>query len=257
MHRSNTTNQSVFELPGSARVTFDFSCHNHIRVTVPKGSTWRTEYHWHDHGAICERLDVIHGCLQVSYSDAFSGGVSSMSKGCCYTFRKGDGISWSSQEREEDLVIILAANQTIYRHKCSAILDTDRFPFLASTPMWLKAIFRTLAPWPSAYDWLLMQMLWVQLQAMNYAHGYYTIHGQLPLRNIWRILHPIAIFGAPPPPRRLVRLQWQSRNVFSSITESACFWIGKGLGIQGQYPEYTPRMEGERVERETKLKEKA
>ncbi len=240
MHRTITTDQNIFQLPGPASVTYGFTRPHHIHISIPKDSTWRSELHWHNDQSSCERLECIHGHLRVFYyPNPYINGSISMSPGCHHTFEEGTRTSWASESGKEDLVVLLKANEVLYRNKLSATLDADSFPSLATTPAWLRILFRLFLRWPSAHHWLLVQMLWLQLQAINYTNGYYTLHGQLPLVQLWRWTHPFAFTERPP--EKLMRLQWQSQILFSSITQAIYFWVGRALGMRGQYPEYTPR----------------
>ncbi len=239
MDRTNTAALTALRLPRPACANFDFSRKHHTRICIPQGSSWHSETHWHDHRSSCDVLECTEGRLKVSYSfESYSGGSSALPQGTHHSFHEGERTTWSSERRHKDLVVILVANETFYRNMCSAILDANRFPVLSSTPLWLRVLFKLLTLWPSAYQWLLSGLLWVQLQAIKHAHGYYTLHGTIRLVKLWQWTHP---FDTVLPPKWLTKLQWQSQCILSKVTESACFWIGKCLGMRGQYPEDTPQ----------------
>ncbi len=150
MQGTRTIDQNLFHLPGPACASFDFSRRHEMRITIPKpkGSKSCSEFHWHDRRTTCDRLDVIQGHLIVSSSRQ---GLRFLPTGTYYIFRKGERTTWSSDKQEEDLVVVLTADEIVYRNRCSAILDADRFPFLTSTPLWLKILFRSRSLWPLLY----------------------------------------------------------------------------------------------------------
>ena len=84
-------------------------------------------------------------------------------------------------------------------------------------------------------------MLWVQLQTMKYAHGHLTFHGQVPFIAVLRFFN----FLEKRPSDRAIRWQRKSLIFFAKVVQGGCFWLGKGIGIQGQYPEYTPQRHDE------------
>ena len=207
MERINTAKQRVFRPAGREGPIFDFSSPHNIEITVLKGSDWRTEFNWHDHKSSGKYIECLQGHLLISYSGGSNGG----SKGFRYSFPSEDRHSWSCDSLKENLIVLLAANEVLYRNRCIAILDADRFPVLATTPIWLRALFRIVSLLPSVYEWLLLRMLWIQIQAINYPHGYFTIHGQIPLVKVWRYLHAFD----QQPPRWISHLQSQSLILFS------------------------------------------
>ena len=238
MQRTNTTKQDVFLIPGPSKAIFDFSRRHNMRITVPKGSKWWIKSHWHNEKSSCECVECIQGQLIVfNYPNSSGGGASGGSEGFRYSFLPVGRHSWSPGDREQDLVVVLTANDILYRNKCSAALDADRFPSLITTPAWLRALFGLTSWWPPGYRWLLQQALWVQFQAIDYAHGYFTLHGALPVARVWRWFHPFDNRF----PDWVWETQWYSQLMISRIVECGCFWIGKVVGIRGQYPEYTPQ----------------
>jgi len=244
MNRTNTTAQTMFTITDPALATFNFSDRDNIQITVPAESTWRARYHWHSQGLGCEQIICTDGHLKVYYVSVFGSGGSGMPRGGSMRFKPGQRIQWLRDDifKPKDLAVTLVADETLYRNTCSAILDADRFPHLATTPPWLRLLFTMLMWWPAAQRWLIARLLWVQLQAMHYSHDYSAYHGQLNVTSWWNWIHR---WDWSRPPRWLVRFQFDSQTVFSSVVQTACYWAGRSLlGMKGQYAEYTPQRPG-------------
>lgn len=124
----------------------------------------------------------------------------------------------------------------LWRNVCGAILDRDRFQGLASTPYWLKALFGLLALLlPRLRERLLSGMLWVQIQAMFYAHDFHVFHGYVLVIRPWTA-QP---FGGHAPPWAYKAQLW-SMQMVSWVVMVACYWGGRLFcGMSGEYDVYT------------------
>lgn len=242
MDRTNTTSQSAFVLTGTASVSFDFSRLDHMRITIPAGSTWRVRYHWHQHDHGCKGIQTLKGQIVLWQSRYPSSGFPTIGGGVTRIFKPTERIGWWSKDwpkEPEELIVILDADETLYRNTCSATLDAELFPHLRSTPLWLRLFFAALALWPSAHQGLVRRMLWVQIQAIYHFHGYYEYHGGLPFASWWMFFH---FLDWKAPPDWILQLQWKSQTLCSRVTQALCYWSGRMLfGMKGEYVEYTPK----------------
>ncbi len=244
MHRTDTRTRTSFYLPSPATATFDFSTPDHIRITVPRSSTWHTDAHWHTAGHNeCETLEAERGTLQVG--DWKEPRTGSTSYGCkTYNFKPDYWTTWGADElnlgREELIVVLVVANEGLYRNMASAVLDADLFPSLNSTPYWLRAIFTLL--WSvRARRWLIAKLLYVQIQAIYYNHSYWEYHGGINVLSWWQWMHPFDIGDYP---AWTVDVQFKSQRLFSRGVQAFYYWAGRAVGMKGDYAEYNPRVGG-------------
>lgn len=134
------------------------------------------------------------------------------------------------------LIANLVADQTLYRNICSAILDRTLFPYLATTPYWLKALFKIIEWQPTIRQRLLEAMVWIQLESICYAHDFHLDHGTVAFTWFW-LIQP----WPDNPPRWVWELEWKSTRLISWLVMTTCYWVGRLLlGMQGEYPQYTP-----------------
>ena len=177
----------------------------------------------------------------VSYAtNARGSGTSSLSQGSSHHFKENERHSWGpSSVAKDPLTVLLATNDgNLLRNTCSAILDANKLPYLASTPFWLKTLFWVLSIWPAGRAWLTSALLFVQIQAMNHFYGYHGFHGHIPLLSLW---YGTFLTAFSPAPDYFKRLQWRSTTIFSNIVQFSCYWAGwTFLGMKGSYREYTP-----------------
>lgn len=113
MQRTDTTKHRVFQPAGRDGPNFDFSVRDNIRTTVPKESNWHPGAHWHSNESSCISIKSFQGGLKV-----FDGGGSygSYGSGLQYSVRWQGHHSWSANGQEEDLIVILTANEILYRN---------------------------------------------------------------------------------------------------------------------------------------------
>jgi hypothetical protein len=203
------------------------------------------QLHWHpsetSNTAVpaCERVTCVSGSLHVYVADGIDGNYDKLGyAGMTVKFAPGQRISWNQTKEiaKDPLTVDFVAHHTLWRNYCSAILDADIFPRLASTPWWLKALFASLAFLPSWRDKLLRLMLSIQLQAIFFAHDFHVYHGRVPVTWLW-MYQP---FGERPP-AWAKRLQLQSMLFIARAVMTAAYYASTlFLGMRGEYPEYTP-----------------
>ena len=160
------------------------------------------------------------------------------------SFQPGQRMGFNCSRRDrhtraslENLTVALDADPVLWRNVCSATLDRDLYPNLASTPYWLKALFAFLALLPRWRELFLSGILWVQIQAMFYAHDFHLYHGHVPLARPWTA-QPIG--GRAP--MWAYRAQAWSMRAISRVVMAACYWGGwLFCGIRGAYEVYTPQ----------------
>ncbi len=247
MHRTDTRTRTLFHLPPPATAIFDFSTPNHIHITVPRSSTWRTNAHWHTTGHNeCERLEAEKSRMQVSdWKEPRTGSTSFGGK--IYYFKPDYWTTWAREQNldQELVVVLVVASEVLYRNITSAILDADLFPSLDSTPYWLRAIFALL--WGSrARRWLIAKLLYVQIQAIYYDHSYWEYHGGINALSWWQWTHP---FDVGEHPAWTVKVQFKSQRLFSRGVQALYHWVGRAIGMKGDYPEYNPRLAGKKGEK--------
>lgn len=240
MNRTNTTTRTEFNLSLSGEVRFDFSQQT-IQITIPVGSTWYMPYHWHDRILDMKWIGVEAGELCVIQAANRNGRTSSVrltnradQQGV--SFKVTDGVAWKSarldtkEKTKLPLVVNLDAEQNLHRNICSAILDKDLFPSLASTPYWV----RLLCAIPALRPRLIDRALWIQLQAIYWKHDFRVSHGEIPFAYPW-VMWP---FGSAPD--WATEAQIRSRWWISSIVMSSAYWTGRLLlGMKGEYPQYS------------------
>ncbi|RYP14777.1 hypothetical protein DL765_006133 [Monosporascus sp. GIB2] len=252
MRRTNTVNFTTFNLtlPDSATFTFTTSSltsPNAIRITISPSSDWKMPYHWHPseiyatvppQAAACERLTCRSGTLQVYIAKGPDGYSQVGPAGMSLQFVPGERIAWHRPKNSAKvpLIVDLMADHVLWRNICSAILDRDIFPRLASTPWWLKALFAIVAAVPPWKNKLLSVMLWIQLQSIYFAHDFHVYHGYVGVTWPWLALP----FGSRPP-QWAKRLQLQSTFLIARVVMAIAYWTGTLLlGMKGEYAEYTP-----------------
>lgn len=237
--RTNTTKQTVFHL-SLQKLTVEFPRANQVKITIPKDSGWRFPYHWHSSKTHrgCHRVTCVKGHLQIYAATPFGGTAGTVCPaGSDFTLKHGDHHAWGPYNTKEELVVLLEIdNAVLYRNMCSAILDVDHFPYLSSTPLWIRLLHKSLYLSPNIQRWVLSVMLWVQLQMMCCTHDFWQSHGKINAPYLWEMLHPFELR----PPDWTTRTMWWSQNAISKGVQHACYWIGRLLlGLKGEYPEYT------------------
>lgn len=239
----------MFELPAPREATFTFippspTFPNEIRIALPAQNSWRMPLHWHpaadEAGTVgCQRVTCASGRLLVStVAGTSGGGLRVGSRGMTVEFQPGQRVSWSAPPDRDPvaLTVILMADHVLWRNICSAVLDKDIFPQLASTPFWLKGLFALLRPVPSWRNRLLDAMLWFQLHAIFAAHDFHIYHGRIPITWLW-MYQP---FGGDPP-EWAKKFNVRSMYVISKVVMKGAYWTGRLLmGMKGEYAEYTP-----------------
>ncbi|KAK4696757.1 hypothetical protein P7C71_g1220, partial [Lecanoromycetidae sp. Uapishka_2] len=168
--------QIVFTLPYPAAATFDFSQRDNTKITVPKDSTWRASGIWHEQTLGCERITCLAGHLKIStVINVFGSSSTALVGNTSLAFRTGQRVQLSRDATlPEELVVVLAADERLYRNICSAVQDAERYPRLRTAPLWIKLLFVAFLWSPMISSWMLAWLLWVQIQAMNHAHGYHV-----------------------------------------------------------------------------------
>lgn len=240
MQRTNTTGHTRFELPTPNAAAFDFD-DNTLTITVPVSSKWHRSSHLH-----YEQLDAqsimctIEGRLRKSYVDYNTLSNCDISSGPGWTYRcnPNERASWASARgnaesgNKTQLTVQVVSNNALFRNLCSAVLDSDLYARLKTTPSWIKALFGLVTRIsPSIKEYLLQLMLRVQLQVMYYDHDYHINHGSINFTWPWHLLPG----NGPPDWARLLKQRsvvWVSRVVMY-----ACFWTGRHCW-KGQYFEY-------------------
>ncbi len=240
MQRTNTTQTTLFNLPAPASATIDFATLNNVRISIPKDSLWQVSSHWHSpEKENCRRLHLETGQFQVGYHKEPRTGGSVLGAGD-FTFRPGYWTTWSKRQdlAKETVIILTIESEGLERNVCSAILDADIFPDLATTPIWLRFLFRALRILPSARRWLVRKMCYVQLQVIRREHGCWEYHGGINALRWWQWTHP---FDVGSHPAWTVTLQYRSQKLLSRLAQGIYYRTGTILlGMRGDYPEYNP-----------------
>lgn len=244
MNRTDTIPRTSFTLPYPNAATFDFIAQHQIRVTVPANSTWRTETHWHSpEQENClllhtEQCEIHFGWYKEprTGADIFGPGNFDFRPGCWTYWSR---ISDPGEAPQKIVVIFVVRDASLYRNTCSAILDAERFPYLSTTPLWLRGVFVALGVLPTARQWLVRWMLYVQLQTIYYEYGYWQYHGGINALSWWQSVFTWSIGEHP---RWTVPLEYQSQKIFSKVVQGAYSWMGRSLfGMKADYPQYNPR----------------
>lgn len=243
MQRTDTTTTTSFTLPPPASVVFNFSTYNHIHITIPEDSTWRVPSHWHSpHKENCLVLHVESGEFQVSFCKQPRTGGVVLGTGI-YKFKPEYWTSWSRKpgSNTELMVKLVVDNEGLQRNICSAVLDAEIFPYLATTPVLLRGIFAALRPFPVVRRWLVREMCYIQLQVIYREYGYWEYHGGVNALSWWQWMHP---FDVGRHPAWTVSVQYWSQKQWSKIVQGFYYRLGTVvLGMRGDYPEYNPDFE--------------
>ncbi|KAK2760198.1 hypothetical protein FQN54_002265 [Arachnomyces sp. PD_36] len=248
MERTDTTTLTSFTLPAPASAIFDFSTPNNISITIPEKSTWLAHDHWHSPDQEnCQRLIAKTGKLLVGYHKEPRNSGSML--GSDYKFKPGQWTSWSPNRHQrggpgETIVTLIVNDEGLERNVCSAVLDAEIFPYLRTTPYWLRGAFYLLRPLPSARQWLLGKMCYIQRQIIYREHGHWEYHGGLNTLTWWYWMHPFDFGDFGDHPAWTVKVEYRSRKIFSKAVQGFYYWMGTLLlGMRGDYPEYNPRHE--------------
>ena len=199
--------------------------------------------HWHPSEnraatAACESVNCLSGSLHVYITQGISGGSDRVGSKLSVRFAPGQRVAWNPARDAEKILLTLnlVADHALWRNICSAVLDRDIFPRLASTPLWLRALFAALTVVPSWRNKLLSLMLWIQLQTIFLAHNFHMDHGYVQVTWPW-IAQP---FGGQPPVWA-EKLEIASLYFIARVVMTAAYWTGTLLlGMKGEYAEYTP-----------------
>ena len=129
--------------------------------------------------AACESVSCLAGSLHVYIIQGISGGSDRIGSKLSVRFAPGQRVAWdpARDAGKMPLTVDLVADHALWRNICSAVLDRDIFPRLASTPFWLKALFAILTIVPSWRTKPLSLILWIQLQTIFLAHNFHMYHG--------------------------------------------------------------------------------
>jgi hypothetical protein len=243
MQRTNTTTTTLFTLPPPASATCNFSTPNNICITIPETSIWRVPSHWHSPDKEnCLLLHTEAGEFQVSFHKQPRTGGVVLGAGN-YKFKPGYWTGWSRKQGspKETVVNLVVEREGLERNICSAVLDAEIFPYLATTPFWLRGIFAALILLPVARRWLVRKICYVQLQVIYREHGYWEYHGGINALRWWQWTHP---FDVGRHPAWTVSVQYRSQKLFSRLVQGFYYRIGIALlGMRGDYPEYNPDFE--------------
>lgn len=112
--------------------------------------------HWHFHGTGCIALTCIEGRLHIYYGQGPEGSCDLVTPpGSTFRFKPDQRVSFNCARRDgksksslQPLIVELDASNDLWRNICSAILDRNLFPSLASIPHWLRALFALLTLLP-------------------------------------------------------------------------------------------------------------
>lgn len=245
--RTDTRQQAVFQHQG---VTLDFAQPENLKITLAAGtSRWCFPPHWHllHHG--CHGITSAQGRLLLSSATPYGGsGTESSPPGSRIAIRRGDYHSWSSENPAQELIALLESeDEMLYRNAISAILDADRFPFLSTTPFWIRVLYYSLAFSPAAQKAMIDKLLWIQLQMMYYTHDLGIWYGSIHAPFIYWITHPFRPLERPP--NWVYDVEWRSIFAISKAIQSPCYWFGTlFLGMKAEYVEYTPHSQDLQVE---------
>lgn len=241
--RPDRTTQNSFQLHDRP-VTFEFLDSTHVKITVPANSGWWFPIHWHTRSpGSCKQITSLRGSLQVNLARPYAISDSSfrLSPGSPFHFTLGDHNDFGPIRKDEELVVVLEAepSQTILlRNICGVALDAQLYPFLASTPYWIRIPYAVLSYSPWAQQYLTAKLLWVQTQMMQSAHNFYAYHGRINAPYAWSLAHPWHWEMAP---QWTYNIMWWSCTPISKLVQNTCYWVGRLLlGMQAEYAEYMP-----------------
>src|SRR5215471_13043875 len=200
--RTDTTTQLVFSHPLPFAVTYDFNYaaaapNPHIRVIVSAGSKWEEPLHWtekHTEHLSCEAggLHVYRASSLYSSADLFVGPgfKDAFDPGILHSWRRSDYWDKNQSAEKEDLVTHVytepgyaARHELFYRNVNSAILDAARYPYLRSTPLWVRLLFSSLND--GARTALIAWILRLQLMVMYHQFDFWPYLGSIPLDVFW------------------------------------------------------------------------
>jgi hypothetical protein len=159
--RTDTRHQTVFHLNDES-VTLEFVEEKKIKFTLAADSGWHSPRHWHELYDGCYKIICLKGRLLLSFARFYVGSGNHLGGPGEYRIKPGDIHDWSSLDSDRELVVLLETDDEIlYRNTSSAVLDAARFPFLSSTPFWVRLVYRLLSF--AAQRWMIATMLWIQL----------------------------------------------------------------------------------------------
>lgn len=254
MERTPTYSLESLTLPPPTSLAITFLSPFTQSLRVPAGSTFSSEWHWHlpSSRSQCHSLAIRKGTCVISYApNGLTSGVDISPAGATsrrlsyarHSWQRYDSSTSTEKQDGEDLEVVLEASGLYWRNRCSIVLDKARYPYLSSTPLWLRTLFRLLHPFPDLRAKLVDRLLWVQLQVTNEGFGQRDWHGQILFAELWHWMHPWK-FGTRPPDS-IMRAQWRSADALSAIVQKGCSWLGRWiLGMKESYEEYSPRGEG-------------
>ena len=248
MNRSDTTKQTISHLnPAGGSVSFDFSqANNNVRVIIPQESGWSMPLHWHSGDTDgCTKISCADGNLHIYTARRHGGSQDRLgSGGSEQRFDANQLIAWGRNDKVNKrklrpLIIYLEVSSTkLLRNICSVELDRNLFPRSASTPLWLRVLFKLLA-WSStqrARERLLDGLMWIQLRMMFHKYDFHLYCGRVFI-SWWWTAQPFG--GTVPEWAR--EFEWRSQEVITGIVQGGCYCIGRLLlGMRAEYRQYTP-----------------
>lgn len=254
LSRTNTTSQSVFTQPLPFAVTYDFSfaataLDPYIHVVVSADSNWSAPLHWTEKHT--EHLSCIAGGLHLYEARSLYGTADRLvGPGYDFTFNPGTQYSWwrsdsrdknRSAGEKEDLVTHIytdpeyaARHELFYRNVNSAMLDSAKYPYLQSTPLWVRILLLSLGD-EARTAWVAW-ILRIQLYVMYREFDFWPYLGSIELDAFytWRPFSDQA-------PDWVCKFVWRSIHVISHVKVGAGALLGKWVfGMRPAYPMYTP-----------------
>ncbi|KAF2427783.1 hypothetical protein EJ08DRAFT_651205 [Tothia fuscella] len=193
-------------------------------------------------------MTSVQGRLLLSYETPYGGsGTVSSPPGDPIDIPRGDHHGWWTDTPSQKLIVLLETeDEILYRNAIRAILDADRFPFLSTTPFWVRMLYSSLAFSPAAQKAMKYKILWIQLQMMYYTHDLGVWYGGIDAPFIYWITHPFNILERPP--NWTYDVKWWSIFVVSKAVQRLCYWTGRlFLRMKAGYVEYTPHSQYLRV----------
>jgi hypothetical protein len=186
--RTNTTQQALFDLARPQPVTYDFkSLYPDIKITVPPGSHWHSDEHFHETLEACASVYILSGRWVITGHGA---GTTTCNAGFEKDQKPLRYLTWFKNYPESQSASLrLKAPVQIYHTICSVSQDAELYFRLCATPLWLRsAYFGTyLVPFVGTRmrEWMIETALWYQLRVIYASNDFWTYEWEIPFTEFY------------------------------------------------------------------------
>lgn len=242
-HRTDTRSQTVFRLSRfyvakrranyvlSERdvIVFDFQrARPNLFLEIPRGSQWYSVRHMHFTAEMCISIHALSGRWFLGEMRAWNPPV------LWGPQRPQQWMDFGHDDPSKNAATaeLIGSERTLqlYHTIASVVQDAEVYFSLCTTPLWVHGVYFLLRLIPSAQNWMVQRVLWIQLRMIFYRNDFWESHGAC---YIFRWLYWMN------PPQWVLEFEAWSEFCISRIVQGLNYWLGRTLfGMSDSYREY-------------------